>query len=98
VCPTHEVTRETPIAPKKNIVGTRVREARYRLSPVVTQEDLAGRLAAQNVLIDRSAVARIELGERYVLDFELILLARALKTTTSWLLGESDEPRIPKRS
>ena len=47
--------------------------------------------------MDRSAVARIELGERYVLDYELIALAHALKTTTGWLLGEIDDPRIPKR-
>lgn len=92
------MTRDIPIPPKKNVVGNRVREARFRLSPVVTQEDLAGRLAAQNLLLDRSAVARIELGERYVLDYELIVLARVLKTTTAWLLGETDDPRIPKRT
>ena len=92
------VKRETPITPKKNIVGDRVRQARFRLSPVVSQEDLAGRLAALNLSIDRSAIARIELGERHVLDYELVLLARALKTTTSWLLGEIDDPRIRKRS
>jgi HTH-type transcriptional regulator, cell division transcriptional repressor len=92
------VKRETPIAPKKNVIGDRVRQARFRLSPVVTQEDLAGRLSAQHLPMDRSAVARIELGERYVLDYELIALARVLKTTTGWLLGEIDEPRIPKRT
>ena len=49
----------------KNIISARVREARFALSPKVTQEDLAGRLAARNVGLDRSAIARIELGRRY---------------------------------
>lgn len=74
-----------------------MRKARFRLSPVVTQEDLAGRLAALQYPIDRSAIARIELGARQVVDYELIALAKVLKTTTSWLLGEVEDPRIPKR-
>lgn len=97
MCEPHDVKGKNSTVPKKNVIGDRVREARFRLSPVVTQEDLAGRLAAQHLLIDRSAVARIELGARYVLDYELIALAKALKTTTGWLLGESEDPRIRKR-
>ena len=77
---------------RKNLVGKRVLQARLRLSPPVTQEDLAGRLAIRGIQLDRSAVARIESGDRYVLDFELVVLAKALKVTTAFLLGE---PRSP---
>jgi transcriptional regulator with XRE-family HTH domain len=45
----------------------------------VSQQDLAGRLAAQGIVIDRSAVARIERGERYVLDYEAAAIARAFR-------------------
>jgi transcriptional regulator with XRE-family HTH domain len=82
----------------KNIISIHVREARFALSPKVTQEDLAGRLAAKNVSLDRSAIARIELGRRYVLDFELVALARALRTTTAFLLGETNDRRLPRKS
>jgi transcriptional regulator with XRE-family HTH domain len=81
----------------KNVIGDRVRKARFALSPAVTQEDLAGRLAVKGIAIDRSAIARIELGERYVLDFELVALAKALKTTTAFLLGETEDHRLPRK-
>lgn len=82
------ITRGREPGKPKNVVGERVRVARLALTPEVTQQDLAGRLAGVGVTLDRSALARIEQGDRYVLDFELVALARALKTTTSFLLGE----------
>ena len=33
-------------------------------------------------------VSRIESGERYVTDYELISLAKCLCVSTAWLLGE----------
>jgi hypothetical protein len=74
----------------RNIVGSRVRKARLRWSPSVSQEDLAGRLAAQDVTLDRSAISRIESGERYVMDYEVAALAKCLKTSVAWLFGEKD--------
>jgi transcriptional regulator with XRE-family HTH domain len=44
---------------------------------------LAGRLAARGVTIDRSAIGRIENGNRYVLDYELKALADALRTNVA---------------
>lgn len=73
---------------RKNLVWERVVRARFALSPRVTQDDLAGRLAAKGVHLDRSAIARIEAGNRYVLDFELVALAKALRVSTGYLLGE----------
>jgi transcriptional regulator with XRE-family HTH domain len=90
------ITRGRDALKPKNIIAARVRTARLALSPEVTQQDLAGRLAAAEVSLDRSAIARVELGERYVLDFELVALARALQTTTAYLLGETEERRLRK--
>ncbi len=80
--------KKTRKARQRNVVGKRVREARLRLKPPVSQEDLAGRLAARGILLDRSAVSRIELQARYVMDYEAAAIARALKVSVDWLFGE----------
>lgn len=60
------------------MIGTNVRRIRLSLSPKVSLEDVAGRLAARGVTLDRSAVGRIENNDRYVLDYEAVALADAL--------------------
>ncbi len=47
--------------------------------PRMTQEDLVGRLARLGITINQSQVAKIENGERPVLDFEVAAIAKALK-------------------
>jgi transcriptional regulator with XRE-family HTH domain len=64
----------------RNLIGSRLRELRLAQKPEVTLEDLAGRLAARGVHLDRSAIGRIENQNRYVLDYELKALADALRT------------------
>ena len=63
----------------RNLIGTRLREIRLKQKPEVTLEDLAGRLAARGVTLDRSAIGRIENQNRYVLDYELKALADSLR-------------------
>jgi transcriptional regulator with XRE-family HTH domain len=81
--------KKTRKAPQRNIIGHRVREARFHLKPEVTQEDLAGRMAARGVFVDRTAISRIELKERYVMDFEAKALAKCLSVTVAWLFAEA---------
>jgi hypothetical protein len=69
----------------RNIVGQRVRQARLSSKPPVSQGDLAGKLAAVGVLLDRSAISRIEGQDRYVMDYEVAALAKALKVSVAWL-------------
>ena len=64
----------------RNVIGQKLREIRLKMSPSVSLEDLAGRLAARGVHLDRSAIGRIENQNRYVLDYELKALASALRT------------------
>ena len=85
---TRGITRNQKGEARKNLIWERVVKARFALHPRVTQKDLAGRLAAKGLHVDRSAIARIESGDRYVLDFELVALAQALKVSTAYLLGE----------
>ncbi len=79
--------KKTSKARGRNMIGQRVREARLKMNPPLSQEDLAGRLAAHGVLLDRSAVSRIESSERYVMDYEAAALAKALKVPVGWLFG-----------
>ncbi len=70
---------------KKNICGERVHEARCKLR--LTQSDLAAQLQVRGILIERDSVSRIEIGTRFVADYELKELASVLKVSALWLLG-----------
>ena len=70
---------------KKNVCGPRVHEARRRLK--LTQSDLAAKLQLAGIIIERDSVSRIEIGTRFVSDYELRELAKILNVTVGWLLG-----------
>ncbi len=70
---------------KKNIFGERVHEARCRLR--LTQNDLAAQLQVAGIIIERDSISRIEMGTRFVADYEVRELAKILKVSVSWLLG-----------
>ena len=70
---------------KKNICGDRVHEARCRHR--LTQSDLAARLQLAGIIIERDSVSRIEIGTRFVADYELRALSDILNVSVAWLLG-----------
>ena len=70
---------------KKNICGERIHEARCKLR--LTQSDLAAQLQINGIIIERDSVSRIEIGTRFVADYELRELSKILKVSVSWLLG-----------
>jgi len=70
---------------KKNICGKRIKEARKRLK--LTQEALAARLQVEGVNVERDSISRIEIGTRFVADFELVVLCKVLGVTPAYLLG-----------
>ncbi len=70
---------------KKNICGEKVHEARCRMR--LTQSELAARLQVAGINIERDSVSRIEIGTRFVADYELRELAKILKVNVDWLLG-----------
>lgn len=81
--------KHTSKAKQRNLIGARVRQARLKIKPSASQDDLAGKLAAQGILLDRTAISRIESQSRYVMDYEAAAIARALKVPVAWLFGES---------
>ena len=80
----------------KNAVGGKLRQARLAFTPPLTQDQLAGRLAAQGIVLDRVAITKIESGQRCVFDFELPALAEVLKVDVRWLLGIQSGGGPPK--
>lgn len=54
-------------------------------APKITQEDMVGRLARLGVQASQSQIAKIESGDRPVLDYELAAIAKALKVPVQTL-------------
>ena len=74
--------------PRRNVIGRRIREARLKVNPPVSQDDLAGRLAGKGIVLDQTAISRIERQERYLMDYEVVAIAKCLKVSVAWLHGE----------
>jgi transcriptional regulator with XRE-family HTH domain len=75
---------------RRNIVGSHVSQARKMANPPITQTDLIARLQLSGILIDQSTLSKIENQQRPVTDIEVVALAKALKVSTEWLLGEGN--------
>lgn len=75
---------------KQNIIGNKLKKLRRNAKPKVSQEDLVGRLASQNILLNRTAIAKIEAGTRAVKDFEARAIAKALKVSITALVEEQN--------
>lgn len=70
---------------RKNISGERIREARLRRR--LTQSELAARLQVEGVIMERDSLSRVEIGTRFVPDYEIPVFARVLGVSVLWLLG-----------
>mgnify|MGYP000411801128 FL=1 len=70
---------------RSNICGEQIR--RFRRERKLSQGELAARLQLQEVQLDQKAVSRVEKGERFVADFELVAFSRALRVPLEELLG-----------
>lgn len=78
--------KKTHDSERRNITGKRIRKARLAAKPPVSQEDLSGRLAALGVILDQGAISRVESEERYLMDYELLAIAKALRIKPSSLV------------
>ena len=70
---------------KKNICGERIREA--RLKQRLSQADLAARVQVEGVIMERDSISRVEIGTRFVPDYEIPIFAKVLGVSVLWLLG-----------
>jgi len=53
----------------------------------LTQTNLAVQLKLSGVDVERDSISRIEIGTRFVTDYEIRELSKILKVTPAWLLG-----------
>lgn len=78
---------------RKNICGDRVREARQKKR--LTQEALAAKLQIEGVTMERDSLSRIEIGTRFVTDYELKVIAKVLGVSPLWLIDDEKRREIP---
>ena len=70
---------------RKNICGNRVYEARAKKR--LTQSELSAQLQVRGVMLERDSISRIEIGTRFVADYEVVEIAKVLDVSPMWLLG-----------
>lgn len=68
----------------KNISGDCIRQARTAMR--LSQSDLAARMQVNGVIIEREAISKIETGDRFVTDYELLIFAKVLGVSMDWLV------------
>ena len=71
---------------QKNISGDRIHQ--IRTTKRISQDDLAARMQVHGVLIGREAISKIETGDRFVTDYELMVFAEVLEVTMDWMTGK----------
>jgi HTH-type transcriptional regulator, cell division transcriptional repressor len=81
--------KKTQERQERNAIGRRIRLACSKCSPPVSQDDLAGRLGARGIILDQTAISRIENQTRYLMDYEIAAIAKSLKVSVGWLFGET---------
>ncbi len=70
----------------KNVVSETIRTKRLTLH--LTQSELAARMQTLGCQIDQQMISKIEHNTRFVTDYELVLFAKALKTSPDSLLED----------
>ncbi len=76
---------------RKNISGDRIHQARTTMR--LSQSDLAARMQVNGVAIEREAISKIETGDRFVADYELVAFSKVLNVSVEWLTLQDQEPR-----
>lgn len=74
---------------KHNICGDRIHQA--RTAKRLSQDDLAAKVQLHGVMLGREAISKIETGDRFVADYELMIFSRVLGVSLEWLLQATDE-------
>jgi len=74
---------------KNNITGQRLTEIRQKQN--LSQRQLANKMQVHGYDVDHHFIRRIENGERFVTDMELVALSRTLNVPVSELINEDAE-------
>lgn len=71
---------------KNNICGQKVYELRKSFKPKMSQRILAEKLQLYGIDVDKNAVQRIESGQRFVTDIELVAICKIFNVSYTELL------------
>lgn len=74
---------------RNNCIGIAIRKQRKLLR--ISQREVADRLEALGLIIDKNAVQRIESGQRFITDIELPYFAKLFDMTIPELYEESQD-------
>ena len=72
---------------KNNIGGKRIYELRNNFKPKMSQRMLAELLQLNGVDVDKNAIQRMESGQRFITDIEVVALCKIFKISYGDLLG-----------
>lgn len=73
---------------RNNISGIKISELRKSQQPKMSQQKLANKLQLIGLDIDKNAIQRIESGQRFVTDIELIAFAEIFGVSCDFLLSK----------
>ncbi|MCL2564254.1 MAG: helix-turn-helix domain-containing protein [Defluviitaleaceae bacterium] len=71
----------------RNLCGKKVSDLRKEILPKVSQRQLATLMQLKGIDMDKTAIRRIENGERYVTDIELKALSEIFDISLEFLIG-----------
>lgn len=69
---------------RKNLLGVKIREVRRARG--ISQRQVADDLAELGLIVDKNAVQRMESGQRFITDIELITIAKYLEIPVNELM------------
>jgi len=70
---------------RNNICGVKIKELRLSLSPACSQRALADKIQLLGIDIDKNAIQRIESGQRFITDIELLAFSKLFDVNISEL-------------
>lgn len=68
---------------RNNLCGTKIYQLRKSHAPKMSQRILADKLQLLGIDVDKNAIQRIESGQRFVTDIELVALASVFNITVN---------------
>ena len=74
---------------KNNVCGKNI--AKFRMEMKISQKKLSDRLQIAGLDVDKNAVQRMESGQRFITDIELVCLAKVLGVSYEQLLQENTQ-------
>ncbi len=78
---------------KRNISGQRICVARMMRHPRMSQAELVAQLSTKyQIDMSVNTLSKLENGDRYITDMELVAISKILQVSTAWLLGETNVP------